>query len=91
MELKMTVGERNKLKWNVEHASALSAVDSTTVLNLIADIDTTRAALEATNAQIVADEKSLAMETAMKVKGSACYWEEFMSPAWVEAKNLLSR
>lgn len=53
------------------------------------ELDRLAGAVEACSAQLLADTKSLAMETSMQVKGSASHWEEFMPPEWVEAQKVL--
>jgi hypothetical protein len=84
MKLRTTKGERE----NAPYWTALA--QGTLAPLLLSDVETLRAALEACQAQLLADTKSLAMETAMTVKVSACYWKEFMSPAWIDANELLS-
>ena len=49
------------------------------------------AALEACAAQLLADCKSMAMEASQKSLDAACYWEQYMPPAWKQARAALAK
>lgn len=53
------------------------------------NFNTLREALEACESQIRVDLKSMAMTAAVEAKGSASHWEEFMPPAWKQAREAL--
>lgn len=50
-----------------------------------------KSALEGCVAQMTADLKGMAMTTAYKADGAASRWEEYMPPAWKDARAALER
>lgn len=52
-------------------------------------IDRLESALKACSAQMLTETERGARETCIKIRGSASHWEDFMSPAWIEAQRVL--